>query len=298
MQNVKRIRKAYDYLVERAQDGRPFSRQELAQAANWTLTNAKTNLSKRLSEFVREDEEGTLFALPIIGRVDFEDFQKLFGQKQRLFADYTLQYNPSVLVYEFFMPLAQEVKLRKALDNLFYRDTLEQRIREIGPSRICQGLALPASSSDEEIKNLVLDFFDNNISGYSIYTVQGRFRAGALASRLEAANSSHSRYLIDETTAVIRFILPVDSSPATAVQGSLFEPPPLQMAEDTEKRAEQMHWLFLNFFAEAVVPSVSEEQEVWLLESGMRHALYRWVRRPERRATRRRRVTRRKSFKN
>jgi hypothetical protein len=42
-----------------------------------------------------------------------------------------------------------------------------------------------------------------------------------------------------------------------------------------------MRWLFLNFFAEAVTRVAKKEDEIWLLESGMRSALYRWVRKPE-----------------
>lgn len=60
---------------------------------------------------------------------------------------------------------------------------------------------------------------------------------------------------------------------------SLFEP-----AKDTsssDERAEQMRWLFLNFFAEAVTRVVKKEDEIWLLESGVRSALYRWVRKAE-----------------
>jgi hypothetical protein len=60
---------------------------------------------------------------------------------------------------------------------------------------------------------------------------------------------------------------------------NLFEP-----AKDTvssNELAEQMRWLFLNFFAEAVTRVVKKEDEIWLLESGMRSSLYRWVRKPE-----------------
>jgi len=45
--------------------------------------------------------------------------------------------------------------------------------------------------------------------------------------------------------------------------------------------AELLSWLFLNFFAEALIRVVQKEDEIWLLESGMRSAFYRWIRRDE-----------------
>jgi len=165
--------------------------------------------------------------------------------------------------------------------HLFYLDTVEQRIREIGIAHIREELRLSPSCSEEEIKRFVIDFVENTIGGYSLYLVNGRFRIGSLATREEVATRpfAHSPYLVDETTAVVRFILPTGTGQEAPVQMSLFEP--AQIATDTVERAEQMRWLFLNFFAEAVTHVVRKEDEIWLLETGMRSALYRWVRQEE-----------------
>ena len=61
--------------------------------------------------------------------------------------------------------------------------------------------------------------------------------------------------------------------------GKILEP--ASMAIGTMERAELMSWLFLNFFAEAMIRVVRKEDEIWLLESGMRSAFYRWIRRDE-----------------
>jgi hypothetical protein len=63
----------------------------------------------------------------------------------------------------------------KALDELFYRDTLDRRI-----------------------------------GGFFISHVSGRFRTGPIVSRRDSAAklASDKAYLIDETTAVVRFIIP------------------------------------------------------------------------------------------
>jgi hypothetical protein len=158
---------------------------------------------------------------------------------------------------------------------------LNKRIKEIGIANIKEALNLPESNSDDEVVEFVVDFMDNTIGGYSLHLVSGRFRAGALTTRREvvARPFSQGPYLVDETTAVVRFILPVSESQEPPSQMNLFEP-----ARDTpssNELAEQMRWLFLNLFAEAVTRVVKKEDEIWLLESGMRSALYRWVRKAE-----------------
>src|SRR5437879_2982927 len=101
----ERIRRAWNFLKERAgNNAQPFSIADLITASGWTAENTRTNLSKRLSDLVRK--EGTqLYVRPEILRVRYKDFEDLFGQKRRLFADYALKRTPNVLVYEFFMPL-------------------------------------------------------------------------------------------------------------------------------------------------------------------------------------------------
>lgn len=277
MRQADKIRRAFDFLTAKARDGQGFTRQELAEAANWTQENSNTNLSKRLRELVRE-EDGVLFAKAEMLKVRLSDFQDLFRQKQRLFTDYELKVTPSVLVYEFFMPLAREDRLRETLDSLFFTDTIDQRIREIGVENIREAMGLGYAYSPEQISSFVHDFVGNTIGGYSLYHVNGRFRADSLASRAEVAQRSLALgpYIVDETTAVVRFILPVEVPEVTVVQNGLFEP--AQISTSASDRAEQMRWLFLNFFAEAVTHMVKKEDEIWLLETGMRSALYRWIR--------------------
>lgn len=273
-------RRTWDFLIEHARNGLPFSIADLTAASGWTPYNTETNLSKRLSDLVRK-QGAELYASPEILRVRYEDFKDLFRQKQRLFTDYELKRTSNVLVYEFFMPLTREDRLREALDNLFYRDTIEQRIREIGTECIRQGLGLDSTLPDEEVRQFVIRFIKEAIGGYSLSLVSGRFRhVDSLITREEVAARpfSDGPYLVDETTAVVRFILHlgVDEQP---IQGNLFEPAP--SVTGTSERAEQMRWLFLHFFAEAVTRVVRNEDEIWLLETGMANALYRWVRREE-----------------
>jgi len=281
MKNEDKVQRAFDFLLEHARSGKSFELDELVKVSQWTKGTANIYLSKKFSDLV-EKKNDVYHVTPEMLRVRYDDFQDLYRQKQHLFTDYVLKVPQKVLVYEFFMPLSREDRLREALDNLFYKDTIEQRIKELGVTNIRKSLNLPESSSDAEIIEFVVHFMDNTIGGYSLHLVSGRFRAGSLTTRHEVVSRPFSQgpYLVDETTAVVRFILPVSENQELSPQMNLFEP-----AKDTltssDELAEQMRWLFLNFFAEAVTRVVKKEDEIWLLESGMRSALYRWVRKSE-----------------
>lgn len=272
------VRPAFDFLIEHAQESKPFSLKQLADEANWTIVETRENITSRLSDLIYKEGEW-YFARPEILRVRLDDFEELLHQQKRLFTDYILEVSSSILIYEFFMPLSSEDRLREALDNLFYRDTIEQRIEEITLARIRDGLDLSVDYSDDAIRQLVFDFMESTIGGYSIFLVSGRYRADRLASRAEVVKRpfAYGPYIVDETTAIVRFILPVETDAAKFEYGKILEP--ASTASGTKKRAKLMSWLFLNFFAEALIRVVRKEDEIWLLESGMRSAFYRWIRR-------------------
>ena len=280
MSETNSIKRAFDFLIEHTQERTPFSVEQLAAETGWTVTETEENISIRLSDLVYEEGE-KYFTKPEILRVRLDDFQELLHQKKRLFTDYVLEVSSSILIYEFFMPLSREDRLREALDNLFYRDTIEQRIQEITVSRIRDGLKLSSDYSEDKIRQLVFDFMESTIGGYSITMVSGRYRADALASRAEVVTRpfAYGPYIVDETTAIVRFILPVETDAGKFEYGKILEP--AATAVGTKKRAELMRWLFLNFFAEALIRVVRKEDEIWLLESGLRSAFYRWIRRDE-----------------
>lgn len=280
MRETSSIKRAFDFLIEHAQEKKPFSVEQFTAETEWTIAETQENISNRLSDLVYEEGE-KYFTKPEILRVRLDDFKELLHQKKRLFTDYVLEVSSSILIYEFFMPLSREDRLREALDNLFYRDTIEQRIQEIGISRIRDGLKLSTDYSEDKIRQVVFDFMERAIGGYSIYMVNGRYRADVLASRKEVVTRpfAYGPYIVDETTAIVRFILPVETDAGKYEYGKILEP--ASMAIGTKKRAELMSWLFLNFFAEAMIRVVRKEDEIWLLESGMRNAFYKWISRDE-----------------
>lgn len=274
----ERIREAFKFLIKRAEDGKAFTDRELAEAANWTIETTRTHLSKKLHELVQE-KDNLLYVLPDIMRVNQKEFEDLFGQKRNLFSKYDRFIVPNVLVYEFFMLLSREDLLRKALDRLFYSDTIRQSVREIGIDKVRNALEFPVSQLDDQVIEYVRDFVEKTIGGYSLYLVNGRFRADSLALRDDVArrDPTSGPYIVDEMTAVVRFILPVEITEVTVVQNGLFEPPHTPSL-NANKKAEQLRWLFLNLFAEPVIRLVKNEDQIWLLETGMRSALYKWIR--------------------
>ena len=280
MSNKTNIQRTFNFLVKHAKGKTSFTAEQLSSETGWSASETQENISDRLSDLVYKEGENYFVKLEIL-RVRFDDFKELLFQKKRLFTDYVLEVSPSILIYEFFMPLSREDRLREALDNLFYRDTIEQRIQEIGVPQIREGLHLPPDTSEDHINQLVIDFMEGTLGGYSIYMVNGRYRADALASREEVVVRpfADGPYIIDETTAIVRFILPVETDTGNFEYGKVLEPASIE--KDTEKRAEVMRWLFLNFFAETLIRVVQKEDEIWLVESGMRSAFYRWIRREE-----------------
>lgn len=280
MKRDEKIKQAFNFFVAHAQNGESFKLDDLIKASGWTEQTAKIYLSKKFSELVKETN-GAYHVIPEFLRVRFEEFKDLHRQKQTIFTEFVRMAPQKVLMYEFFMPLSQEYRLREALDNLFYKDTVEQRIKEIGVPIVRSALNLKNIKTDEDVIQFVVQFIDDTIGGYSLSLVNGRFRAKPLATRSDVAMTPYSEghYIVDEITATVRFILPVIVDEESLVQIGLFEP--AENIVNTDERAEQMRWLFLNFFAEAVTRLAGKEDEIWLLESGMRSALYRWVRKSE-----------------
>ena len=276
MTKKQNFKETFEFFIQHAQEKTSFSTQALSDKTGWDIAETKENILNQLSDII-EVKGVQYFVKPEMLRVRLSDFKDLFYEKKRLFTNYLLEVSPSVLIYEFFMPLSREDRLREALDNLFYRDTIEQRIQEIGFAQIRTGLDLSADYSDEKIQELVFDFMESTIGGYSIYLVNGRYRADQLASRAEVVNRpfAYGSYIVDETTAIVRFILPVETEAAKIVHGNILEPAPHSVS--AQKRAELVRWLFLNFFAEALIRVVQNEAEIWLLESGMRSTFYRWI---------------------
>jgi hypothetical protein len=155
-----------------------------------------------------------------------------------------------VVVLEFYMPLTQEAALRRTLDSLFYEDAVLRRLHQIDPALLESMFGGPSAITSAR------RFVDERFRGYSIYRVDGRFRSRALMTLKRAAEiASDDTYLADETTAVCRFVFPCRDGDAAKIR-----------------------LLFDELFVAALTEQVKGEQEIWVIESGLRNQIRIWKR--------------------
>jgi hypothetical protein len=234
-----RQRDAYDFLKSKA-DGTAFNLADVDAAAGWSPGTAYTYANKYYTDWMIR--VGDLVRLkPSFRRVTFDDFVEQSSQVKGSSSKYRRETYTAIVVYEFLLPLRHETGLRKTLDDLFYKDTIHERLEVLGQTQIANTVAPLDGESSEGYRDRVTELVARCFTGYSISHVSGRFRA----ERLTTMNAAIGRrYLIDETTAVVRFIVPLpDDLSLPTVRG-----------------------LFFDFFVDAVTEVAAGEDEIWLLE--------------------------------
>jgi hypothetical protein len=162
-----------------------------------------------------------------------------------------------VMTYDFLMPLTNEAYLRTTLDALFFEDTILARLKTIGTAELKKNIKKFANFDDTAFYKSVLKFIEDHFAGYSIFHVDGRFRSGKLQSQDEVADvqKKGERYLIDETTAVTRFIFPY--------------------ADAAE--LESIRYLFRVLFVRSIIQLVNGEEQIWMLETGPQNKVHIWA---------------------
>jgi hypothetical protein len=270
MASQKKQRAVYAFLREKARSGSSFNAEEMKEKVGWQGQTAKTYLSKQYAAYVEKGVGDSYRVIPEFRRVAWDEFQELVTQVRRPFPSYDRATYQKVVVYDFLMPLTREDKLRKALDELFYRDTLVRRIHEVGFATLEQAIPRSPEDGDDAYVNSVIKFIDERIGGFSISHVSGRFRTSAIVSREDSAKMlvRDEPYLIDETTAVVRFIIPCQSSKTTHA-GEDFELGDLAPArgEDVKREVQSIRTIFFELFVEALVPTIRGEKLIWMLET-------------------------------
>ena len=116
-----------------------------------------------------------------------------------------------------------------------------------------------AGATDDAYFGSILDFIKDRFVGYSISHVDGRFRSDTLLTQDQAAalQKRGERYLVDETTAVTRFIFPYQDAGELA----------------------KIKFLFQTLFIRSIIQLVNGEEQIWMVESGSEGSqLHRWER--------------------
>ena len=254
----KRQREAFDFLREHFREDSPFTRADLEQQAGWSEKSISTYWSKQFEPFVqpippilkRSQQKHQQYRVTDVFRTvgTWPKFRRHVSQKRRLTFEYERSEYQTVLIFEFFLPLTNETVLRNALDALFYRDTINKKLLAIGFGKLRAQIDPRQDESDNTYLDRVIAWVGDQFGGYSISQVNGRFRAGKMLTMQDAAGVQErgGRYLIDETTAVTRFIFPCND----------------------EAHAKQVGWFFHHLFVESVI-QVAGEAEIWMTESGV-----------------------------
>jgi hypothetical protein len=138
---------------------------------------------------------------------------------------------------------------------LFYKDSLIARLKTIGIGELKKNLTF-AAESDEKYIEQILRFIEDHFAGYSVFHVDGRFRSGKLSTQDEVAaiQKRGEKYLIDETTAVSRFIFPYKDD------GEL----------------QNVRYLFRMLFVRSIIQLVNGEEQIWMIESGKENRVHIW----------------------
>lgn len=256
MGSIDNQKVVFEFFLQHLETKEAFTRQQLEEITTWQGRTFPTYWSKQFRPFLVQDQSNpNYFRVSEAFRriATWEQFRQHVTQVRSLtLADYQPLRYDLVRVYEFFMPLTNEAFLRAALDALFFRDTIEARLRTINPSELQRVFPQQENEFEDDYLDRLCEWLSDRFGGYSVYHVNGRFRALPLAVRSEAATAS--RYLVDETTAVTRFIFPCND-----------------LAE-----ADQVEFFFTTLFVAAITEAVTGEDEIWMVESGMKNRLHIW----------------------
>lgn len=142
------------------------------------------------------------------------------------------------------------------MDALFFRENIEAKLRAIGVEELEEHLASGVGENEDAYLERVAVWVGDHFGGYSIYHVDGRFRAWKLATKEEVVEREKNgyRYLVDETTAVTRFIFPCA----------------------TDDEAAQVRYFYDVLFAQSIIQLINAEDEIWMLESGDEYRVHIW----------------------
>jgi hypothetical protein len=258
-------RAAYEFLLEHLLSGKPFKLAEFLAVTGWKKPGTyRTYLQKQYRGLI-ENVEGGSFRISTTGQyrvtesfrklVEWPKFRQHVTQVRPVGGDYDYG-SSSVLIYDFLMPLTHETSLRTTLDALFFKETLLVKLRTINSVDLEAHFSRLTSESDDDYFSRVLSFIEDRFVGYSISHVDGRFRSVGILDYDDAAAlyKRGRRYLIDETTAVTRFIFPYE----------------------TNEEVKTIRFLFQQLFVKSMVQLVEGEGQIWMLENGPERLVHIW----------------------
>jgi hypothetical protein len=264
-------KKIFAFLSERYRSREMFTRKELFAGTVWKKKSQDTYFSKQIRQFFDEPERNS-FVVKRSFRpyLSWEKFRKhIVTQTRKVTTSYKSEAFASVLIFE--------APLTLVLDELFYRDTLQASLKAIRSEDLHSHFPRQGAETEAIYIDRLCSWLADRFGGYSVFHVNGRFRAGPLMTVEEAAQAlpNGDRYLIDETTAVVRFIVPC-GRPQSPVGDQTVQ----DYSEEHKEEAIRVNWFFEKLFVQSILEAVNGEAEIWMVESGMYNRLHVWKKMP------------------
>lgn len=280
---LKNQKKTYEFLLDNFKSQDSFSKNEFKVATGWGDSSFDTYWSKQYKTLLVKISNDSYRVSEAFRRfIDWKKFKGHVSQTRKVAEDYSTLTYDNVILFEFFMPLTNEGYLISSLDALFFKDSVESRLKTIGQEKLEEKIPREKGETDSGYHEKICDLISNTFGGYSISHVSGRYRADRLKTHQEIHDDlmeHNDRYLVDETTAVVKFIFPCGEPTSTQFLSSehYFED---LAGDDGGKKpnieAATIRWLFYVLFVQSIVQVVNGEDEIWMLESGMRNRLHIW----------------------
>jgi len=281
-----KIRRAFFFLKEKSRTPEAFSKKEFKEFAKYPNPNNFDDYFSKKFKHLLEDapnEEGKYLVSNIFRKYSkWEAFRRYYSQSSKIKADYVEEYYENLMIFEFFLPLTNEGDLRSSLDELFYLNTVKLALNRIPRDELLKVFPKNKNESNNEYMIRICNWISNRFGGYSIGTVRGRFRVDVLKTYAQEAvlKEKGYNYLVDETTAIVRFIFhignPIKKEIAFNVEQFEEKLNKYINEKKNNKEAIKIRYIFKNLFVRNILDLVNGEDEIWMLESGMRNCLYIW----------------------
>lgn len=278
-ESEQNIRNSYEFLLEKYRKNEPITKEELQSHTNWDKPGTfDTYFGKIFKPLLKKiDNDQFLITDAFMNCSTWVKFRKHFSQTRNVRQDYKHQQFKNVVIFEFFMPLTNEAALKSALDSLFYKDTLMRRLHTISLPEIERNFTRNENETNVDYFDRICIWISDHFVGFSIGHFKGRYRVGDLMSFSEVGqiHQEAGRYIEDETTAIVKFIFPC---------GEIHESTPTlnnfmtdsNSSNNNRNEASLIRFFFENLFVEMILEVVNGEDEIWMLETGMRKRLHIW----------------------
>lgn len=279
------VKRAFEFLLEKSHSPEPFTKEEFEIFANYpNPDNFVTYFSKKFKHLLEEavNDEGYLVSGIFKNYATWEKFYAFYSQSTKIKADYNEQFYCKLMTFEFYLPLTNEKVLRSTLDDLFYKDKLKLMFNKILKQELYAIFPKNPNESNVDYIERLCKWCSDKFVGYSIQTVNGRFKTDELKTFTEVGEMSSKgyQYIIDETTAIVRFIFPIGTP---LESNDFFNKNHLEKYEELESEdfendleVKQIRFFFKNLFVKSILEMVNGEDEIWMVESGIKTLLYIW----------------------